>query len=244
MKNATNMNAERLTAPKEVELELVSEQEKLQETQLALTKLAEINKLHAEIGLAARTSLEKAVRIGELLEEIKNAKPHGEWLPWLKVNVPFSRQTADNYRHIYAERDKLLNVSNLSQAYRLLDANEPIAPKSEKEQPAITPRLYAHPITYRLPESHSEQMIEMSESLKSSGLIDPITLCDGLVLDGWRRYVACYHAQVPHRFSEYAGERSFTALWRFISARNKARFTEDQWAMIFVCTCQDLDIPD
>ena len=45
-----------------------------------------------------------------------------EWLPWCRENLRFSRQTADNYRRIYNDRDKLLTVGNLdlTEAYRLL----------------------------------------------------------------------------------------------------------------------------
>jgi Protein of unknown function (DUF3102) len=82
----------------------------------------EINRLHAEICQAARTTIDKAIRIGELLAEQKEALKHGEWLPWLKANVEFSRQTADNYRRVYEKREdiKLLSVGNLTDAYRLL----------------------------------------------------------------------------------------------------------------------------
>ena len=83
---------------------------------------SEINRLHGEICQAARTTIEKAIRIGELLTEQKAGLKHGEWLPWLKANVEFSRQTADNYRRVYEKREdlKLLNVGNLTDAYRLL----------------------------------------------------------------------------------------------------------------------------
>lgn len=96
---------------------------------LAESAKAEINRLHGEICEAARTSIGKAIRIGELLTQTRLTLKHGEWLPWLKENVGFSRQTADNYRRIYEKREdiKLLNVGNLSEAYRALadSQNEP-----------------------------------------------------------------------------------------------------------------------
>ena len=48
---------------------------------------SEINRLHAEICQAARATIEKAIRIGELLTEQKAGLKHGEWLPWLKANT-------------------------------------------------------------------------------------------------------------------------------------------------------------
>jgi hypothetical protein len=45
---------------------------------------------------------------------------HGEWLLWVEKNLPFSRQTADNYRRAFENRAKLLTVGNLTEGYRLL----------------------------------------------------------------------------------------------------------------------------
>jgi hypothetical protein len=42
---------------------------------------SEINRLHGEICQAARTTIEKAIRIGELLAEQKAGLKHGQWLP-------------------------------------------------------------------------------------------------------------------------------------------------------------------
>jgi Protein of unknown function (DUF3102) len=101
---------------------------------LAESAKTEINRLHGEICEAARTSIGKAIRIGELLTQVRSTLKHGEWLPWLKENVGFSRQTADNYRRIYEKREdiKLLNVGNLSEAYRAL-AN----PQNEPEKDSV-----------------------------------------------------------------------------------------------------------
>ena len=46
----------------------------------------EINQLHGEILAAAKTTIEKAIRIGELLTARKEKCPHGAWLPW---TLPF-----------------------------------------------------------------------------------------------------------------------------------------------------------
>jgi hypothetical protein len=66
-------------------------------------KLAEIKRLHGEIWQAARTSLQKAQRIGQLLEEIRATKAHGQWLPWLKANVSFDQKTAWRYYEPFQE---------------------------------------------------------------------------------------------------------------------------------------------
>lgn len=98
--------------------------------------LSEIVTLHSEIITSARTSLDKAVRIGELLTEQKAKLKHGEWLPWIKANLQFSQQTVSNYVRLYGNRDKLPTVGNLelTDAYRLLCGSEP-KQKADKSPP-------------------------------------------------------------------------------------------------------------
>ncbi len=79
----------------------------------------EIHSLNSELNGLAVKSVGLAARIGEILVHVKGAVKHGEWLPWLEEFAPFSRQSADNYIWIFENRDKLLNVGNLSEAYRL-----------------------------------------------------------------------------------------------------------------------------
>jgi hypothetical protein len=80
---------------------------------------AEVNRLHGEICDTARTTVEKAIRIGQLLAEQKGHLKHGEWLPWLDANVTFTDRTARNYLRVFENREqlKLENVSDLAGAY-------------------------------------------------------------------------------------------------------------------------------
>lgn len=95
----------------------------------------EIFKLHDEITGHLKQSLEKAVRIGELLSHTKEALRHGEFGPWIEKNVPFTDRTARNYMRLYSERDRLKTetVSDLKTAYRLLAAPEKTITPSEPE---------------------------------------------------------------------------------------------------------------
>jgi hypothetical protein len=70
----------------------------------------------------ARSSLEKAIRIGELLTEQKARLKHGEWLPWIERNLEFDQKTAWRYTHLFTNRGKLGTMPNLgiTEAYRLL----------------------------------------------------------------------------------------------------------------------------
>jgi hypothetical protein len=111
------------------------------QAQLATTDAAaEIIRLHAEILAAARTTIQKAIRIGELLLQEKQRVGHGKWLPWIKANVGFSERTVRNYIRVYDNRDRLksANVADLSDAYALLARHKPDelpdAPKSFLER--------------------------------------------------------------------------------------------------------------
>jgi hypothetical protein len=94
----------------------------------ALCTADEIRTLHNEIIASARTTLDKAIRIGELLTAQKDSLKHGEWLPWVKQNLPFSEDTAGRYMGVYRKRDRIPQRAEfqLTDAYRLLaETGEP-----------------------------------------------------------------------------------------------------------------------
>jgi len=95
---------------------------------IAQARTQEIVQLHGEIAGHLKMSLDKAIRIGQLLTEQKNALKHGEFQSWLEANIPFSDRTARNYMRLYRERDRIKTeiVSDLKGAYALL------APPSEE----------------------------------------------------------------------------------------------------------------
>lgn len=101
----------------------------------ALSPVAEIAQLHGAIIAAARDSLSKAIRVGELLAERKAKLKHGEWLPWIAANLPFSQPTAFRYMRCYDRRDEIksFTLNNLTDAYKLLAAPQPGAIQYESK---------------------------------------------------------------------------------------------------------------
>ena len=81
----------------------------------------EITRLHSEIISAARMSLEKAIKVGELLNRIRSSRK-GKWVEWIEKKAPFSHDTAIRYMRCYENRNdpKFRNVRNLSEAYERL----------------------------------------------------------------------------------------------------------------------------
>ena len=69
--------------------------------QLEKGSTAEIIQLHNEIIGHLKSSLEKAIRIGEILTDQKQDLKHGAFIPWVRSNPPFSDRTARNYMNVY-----------------------------------------------------------------------------------------------------------------------------------------------
>jgi len=93
---------------------------------LEQSKIREMVTLHQEIVGHLRQSLEKAIRLGELLTEQKASLKHGEFTGWIKDNLPFTDRTARNYMRLYRERYRLKTetVSDLKSAYLLVFDSE------------------------------------------------------------------------------------------------------------------------
>lgn len=96
---------------------------------------AEIIRLHGEIEAAYQTSLDRAIRIGELLAQQKEALEHGQFLPWVAEHLPFSERTAQNYMRVFSRRAELKSatVADLTKAYRLL-APPKAEPQAEPDE--------------------------------------------------------------------------------------------------------------
>jgi hypothetical protein len=100
----------------------------------------EINRLHSEICDTVRTTVDKAIRIGELLTEQKASLQHGYWLPWLKAKIGFNARTAQRYMGVFENRAKLLkndSVSYLTDAYQQLENERPKMSREEAERLSV-----------------------------------------------------------------------------------------------------------
>ena len=100
---------------------------------ISLQARDEIVKLHHGIMSSARRSVQDAIKIGEIIAEQKERLDHGQFLPWVET-LPFSRQTSDNYTRLYAHHDKMLNVSNLQEAYKQIESIEAQEKRTEEER--------------------------------------------------------------------------------------------------------------
>ena len=87
-----------------------------------------------------------------------------------------------------------------------------------------------HPFANILPMLAEERLRELAQDLRERGLVDPIMLHEGQILDGRCRYLACQVASVEPRFKDYVGDDPLG----FVVSRNLHRrhLTESQRAIV------------
>ncbi len=90
----------------------------------------EITTLYGEIALSLKITLDKAIRIGELLTIKKDSLGHGCFTEWVRRSLPFTDRTARNYMRCFGNREQIKTetVSVLTDAYKLL-ANKSYHPE-------------------------------------------------------------------------------------------------------------------
>lgn len=106
----------------------------------------EIIHLHDELGGLVAKSVELVWRIGQNLREVKARLDHGQFLPWVEENLPFSHRTANNYLSVFERYPAgLPDGMTLSQAYieagvKKLAKNEDEAEKARPEPVMVAQR--------------------------------------------------------------------------------------------------------
>lgn len=93
-----------------------------------------------------------------------------------------------------------------------------------------------HPLCTLFPRMDGEAFATLVADIRANGLREPITLHDGLILDGGNRYRACLKAGVEPKFRKFGGENVVT----FVLSANLHRrhMTPGQQAAI-VASAQD-----
>ena len=98
------------------------------------TAAVELNRLHGEIETSLRTTVEYAIRAGAILSNVKEKVGHGDFLPWLKANVRFTDKTAESYMKLHRHSNKIESVSNLQEAYRVVERIETQERQTENQK--------------------------------------------------------------------------------------------------------------
>lgn len=83
---------------------------------------------------------------------------------------------------------------------------------------ALAEKLKNHPAANAWPMMDDERYGELLADIQANGQREPITLCDGMILDGRNRYRACVELGVEPLIREYEGDP-----WAFAWSLNGAR---------------------
>jgi ParB-like chromosome segregation protein Spo0J len=68
-------------------------------------------------------------------------------------------------------------------------------------------RPHPHPICLLIPSADEDELQDLTDDIRAHGLIDPIVLFEGMILDGRNRAVACERAGVAPRYVQFGGGR-------------------------------------
>lgn len=98
------------------------------------TAAAELNRLYTEIEAGMRKTVADAIRAGEILIEVREHLPHGQFLPWIKENCTFSQPTASRWMRCFEHKNKLINVNSLQEAYRKVEQIETVEKQTEDQK--------------------------------------------------------------------------------------------------------------
>ena len=92
----------------ETERDIVSEAETVPQV---------INALHRRARQRAESAVDDAVKIGDILKDVKSNLKHGEWQSWIDENCEFSLRTAQLYMKASTAKTQQLRFSSLRQLY-------------------------------------------------------------------------------------------------------------------------------
>lgn len=97
----------------------------------------DIIRLHGEIQNLALDVMEKACKIGQLLTQKKTELEHGQFIPWIKSNLPFDERQAQKYTRIYENKDLIQKkLDSKANSSSLLTVNNLISLTREDKKPA------------------------------------------------------------------------------------------------------------
>jgi len=145
------------------------------------------------------------------------------WHPddWIKSTAMASQVTLEDYEKVRMALDKDESLGSFSEReslsiWMLVDACG---------QPGPMP----HPLAGLFPMINEKDRRCLVDSVQKEGLRNPIWLCDGRVLDGRSRLVACLVTKTEPKFRVYdSAGKTCDELVAFLVAQNRQRITDDQ----------------
>jgi ParB-like chromosome segregation protein Spo0J len=98
-----------------------------------------------------------------------------------------------------------------------------------------------HPICLLIPSADEDELQDLTDDIRAHGLIDPIVLFEGMILDGRNRAAACERAGVAPRYVQFGGGRE-DALILVISHNLKRRHLTKQAIADSLVAAEDFNL--
>ncbi len=132
--------------------------------------IIKITETYKELVKYSLIAFKRAIELGEELQTVKDNKPHGAFIPWIKKNVPFiSERTARRYITIYKKQDflreKLGDNLELKKAYELLNQKKEKVINKIESQP--------EPSTIDLVKEHNKLVAKNKNKLRKKKILPP-----------------------------------------------------------------------
>lgn len=103
--------------------------------------------------------------------------------------------------------------------------------------------LEAHPLAQELPLIAGEEFDALVASIAKDGLINPIVLCEGKILDGRNRYRACKQAGVEPTFEMFDGGREEQVAFVMAANLHRRHLADHERALIAARLAELQNIP-
>jgi ParB-like chromosome segregation protein Spo0J len=107
------------------------------------------------------------------------------------------------------------------------------------DNPAARPA--PHPICLLIPSADDDELQDLTDDIRAHGLIDPIVLFEGMILDGRNRAVACDRAGVAPRYVQFGRGREDALIW-VISHNLKRRHLTKQAVADALVAAEDFNL--
>jgi ParB-like chromosome segregation protein Spo0J len=102
-------------------------------------------------------------------------------------------------------------------------------------------RLAPHPICLLIPSADDDELQDLTDDIRAHGLIAPIVLFEGMILDGRNRAAACERAGVAPRYVSFEGGRE-DALILVVSHNLKRRHLTKQAIADSLVAAEDFNL--
>src|SRR5271166_105028 len=122
-----------------------------------------------------------------------------------------------------------------------------IARPKQKTTMKLTPidnppaRPNPHPICLLIPSADEYELQDLTDDIRAHGLIDPIVLFEGMILDGRNRAAACERAGIAPRYVSFEGGRE-DALILVVSHNLKRRHLTKQAIADALVAAEDFNL--